>query len=294
MAHPDSLERDLSRAWIASQPLFAAMEHIAGFTLPDHLRSRFETIHLYTRQEPAGEAVSHLRPTERRPRDWLHEFRSSLLGHVQEGLGATYYHLRRIEEIEGQLSEFTRKLDLPRNLSSSTSVGGGNTRALNYEYQAYLFAIRRTLEYFALFTSAYFKTDCHRIRGLRGAIEQRKPSRKRDAVLKVLDEALPGMDDVVPLNRSENRSPRDRAAHWEAVQAGTINVSWTPQSVSVSLVGGAEGLPSPIPIADSDAVLEPTLAPLLRTQVARVEALLFSLLAALDIPFAPDDSNSLA
>jgi hypothetical protein len=170
--------------------------------------------------------------------DWrrrLNEANSSLF----HGLRASQYHRDNIAQIEKQIIGLLRghgDVFRRRNRSATTAFV---VPVLGFEYAAYLFAERRTLEYLAVAVATFFGKQCHRIRKLDVAIADAPLCQQRDLILRRLREDLPSFG----LDRTDGRSARDRIAHWEAVDAGVFNVvTCPPDHIRIALVGGGEEL----------------------------------------------------
>ncbi len=73
-----------------------------------------------------------------------------------------------------------------------------NTRRLTFEYHAFVFALRRSLDYLAVSVGAFFKT------------------------IDLLREVLPTLDDLLPADKQRRRAARDILAHWKALTAQNI------------------------------------------------------------------------
>jgi len=146
--------------------MFAEISAVAGFSPPRAMTDGFFALHKDLIETiPAG--FAHLNPKSADAPDWLARVRHAILTSVQEGLYASLYHLIRTESIENAGLAIAERHAPSLGMPPSSGAGGGNSRALNCEYQAFAFAIRRTLEYLAVATAAFFKTECHSIRRLR-------------------------------------------------------------------------------------------------------------------------------
>ena len=85
---------------------------------------------------------------------------------MQEGLAAAHYHLQNLEAIESG-AHIHALHNLPNLLPKrGGSIIGGSSLRLDFEYQAFIFALRRTLEYSAHSIAAYFKTEVKGFRKL--------------------------------------------------------------------------------------------------------------------------------
>lgn len=264
--------------WEAAIPqLFSELNLIAGFNPPKAIRDRFTLLHtiLFSESHPC---LAHLEQSDANAPNWLHRFRSGLLDSVQEGVIACCYHLSRIESVESRMLELAEShLAAIGPLSTSRCAGGGNTRVLNFEYQALVFSLRRTLEYIGVAVAAYFKTDCHSIRRLQKCILNLEPRGRMAHISSTLSEQLPRLAEIIPPDKATKRSVRDRLAHWEAVGAGCFNVSNNVNGITIGLVGGGHELDIPQHTKNQDSVRICVLGPVLRTQFENVNTLVWSL-----------------
>lgn len=130
--------------------------------------------------------------------------------------------------------------------------------SLSFEYQAFLFATRRTLEYLAVCVAGFFRRDCHRIKRLDTAIADAEPAALRDKATVRVQLSLSGLG----LSTGEYRDTRDRLAHWESVDAGGFGIIVGDDGVSAMLLlGGGEDLNSPeLPQEQVGQRLTPALA----------------------------------
>jgi hypothetical protein len=67
----------------------------------------------------------------------------------QDGLTACYYHCRNVEHIEHAVDDVARRIyaDPPADMSETNMSFAA--RKLTYEYQAFIFALRRSFDYLA-------------------------------------------------------------------------------------------------------------------------------------------------
>src|SRR5438093_1451181 len=177
--------------------LFAAMERIAGFELPETAKNKFQAFYAAVTRTPRLPVLVRLTIEGGSRLDWLQPFINAV-GHVQEGLAASYYHIANVDSIEREIinlaSAALRELKIP----TYSCVGGGNTRRLDFEYQAFVFALRRTMEYFSVSVGTFFKRPVHRIRALAKSIEQAEPLELSQRVQTRLDESLRSLSDLLP------------------------------------------------------------------------------------------------
>jgi len=272
-----------------ARPMFAELERVAGYVPPDDLSADFAKI----QKEVFGEApaLTHLsNPRPGRP-DWLTRFRSAILDSLQEGLYAASYHLSRVESIETAMLRIAETHLPSLGLSTvSSTIAGGNSRVLNFEYQAFAFALRRTLEYLGVAIGAYFKRESHSFRDVAKTIAGETPVEKVERVQRVLAQHAEMIQDILPMDKHNDRSLRDRLAHWEAVSAGVFNVSRGPWGYHIGIFGGGHELrmprsrpgPEHSPITGQALAYE-ALGPALRGQFQRVRSLTWASIEALGL-----------
>jgi hypothetical protein len=121
------------------------------------------------------------------------------------------------------------------------TVAGGNSRRLNFAYQAHILAARSTLEYFAGSIAAFFKQENPGFRKLVDSLHRARPETLKNSAVSAL-RAHDSFRNRV-LSEGNTRSVRDRIAHWGTVPAGVVNVVLHGNGdCSVFLAGGGEGL----------------------------------------------------
>jgi len=152
------------------------------------------------------------------------------------GYGASSYHLQRIREIETAVYAVLESFDLHKSVPKNTVTTIGSLRRCDYEYQAFVMAYRRALDGFAWGLSTYFKQQQSSFRKFVEHVPAYHPPSVAAAVSKVCQKHRDAFDFV--MDKGRGVSVRDRMAHKEAVQAGTLNI-W---DFGHRLMGGGEGL----------------------------------------------------
>lgn len=219
-------------------------------------------------------AVQHLEPKQGK-RDWGTEMKERIFGDFREGLAITRYHLDRIEQLEGEITAIAAQYE-DALLGERNSTMSLHSRPLLAEYQALEFACRRTLEYLAGATSAYFKTDGQRFRTLASTIDGKAPLAASRRVQKRLAGA--NVEQLIG-ERAGAKSVRDRIAHHESVSPGVINIGRKLDgSLWVRLHGEAENLNNAFDIEQTE-----TLAKVLQQRIERVEDLAFGIFSDLGL-----------
>ena len=224
-------------------------------------------------------SLAHLQPSEGK-RDWLAEMKERIFGSLREGLAITRYHLDRVGLIENRIEAIAKEHEAAL-LPSRNMVLSISSRPLVAEYQAFEFALRRSLEYLAGAVSAYFKTEGNRIRNLAATVGGREPASASAAVVARLENA--NIESLIGV-RSGPKSVRDRVAHHESVSPGVINIGRKfDGSLWVRLHGEAEDL-NPSFLEETE-----TLSEVLGRRIGQVEDLALGLFE--DLGLLPDPSK---
>jgi hypothetical protein len=268
------------------------LDEVSDFRSPVHLRNVFDRVHGLFYKEPLLPSLSRLKLAENRTVDWLHKFQNAV-SNLRLSMAVPHYHLTNIERIESSIIETSMRL-LPSYGPKKNASVGGPILMLDYEYQAFLLALRRCLEHFAVSIGAYFKRDVHRIRALGKAIQNATPEADRMPVLQELENSLEQLSEDVLPPKEHRRTPRDRLAHHEYVFATYFSVGVYPDNrVSITFFNRDEHFiklnqhtkrfrsitidqcKRELHTEDGKRVEVYLLSPVLRNQLERVEELVF-------------------
>lgn len=261
--------------------LRTTLDATIGFELPTKTKQKFQSISAHFNAQPPLPQLLRLKPVSESNKNWWHIFAESVLHSVQEGLAATYYHQKRVEILEQKIIKIAVAAIPELQLPKKSVLAPGSERQLNFEYQAYLFAIRRTLEYFAVSVGAFFKCDAHRIRTITETIRGREPAENCEKVRKKITIALRNLTDILPPDKKIKGS-RDILAHYKSVSAGTLNIANRESGYEIRLWGGGERLeawstetPPQVAQRIENGIAFEILNPTLLNQIAKVEQLIF-------------------
>ncbi len=262
-----------------AQELLSSLKRIADTDLPKPQRQKFEEIHGKIILNPRLANLTRLTIEGGSRDDWLTKFTRATLSDVQGGLTSAHYHLHRVLEIEGAVTAAVIAHAPYIGMPKGMVMAGSGTRKLDAEYQAFVFALRRTLEYFAVSIGAYFKCKANRIRSVVNVIDGKEPLVVNESVK---SELIIGIDKLVAVGiippKVEGMSVRDRMSHWESIPAGVLNVRMSPDNkLEVFFAGGGEDLGNPPlteEVSDGSDPLN-TLYGKLLAQIKRVEDLIF-------------------
>jgi hypothetical protein len=209
------------------------IQETVGFHLSNAECEPFLLFHRYI-TEPEPPFITQWRADPKKER-WYHLLVNGVLGNVQNSFACVRYHQERARAIEVAAHSCFEKAGVKDRLGNS-SVGGGNTLALDFEYQAYVLAYRRCLDHLARALAAYFRNDHDSFRRLPKLLEKAKPRSVAEAISAVVVRHSTHFEFV--LSAPCASSVRDRIAHREFVPAGVLNIS----AHGFVLMGGGEEL----------------------------------------------------
>lgn len=215
------------------QGCLAAIESAAGYKLSARDRQPFLYFHSYI-TEPQPDFITRWR-SDPDLEKWYHRLVNGFLSDLQNTFACVLYHHDRLIAIETQVMEAVERFNYRRLLKNS-AVALGNTLVWDFEYQAFVLAYRRCLDYFARAASAYFKNEVHSFRKLESYLAKTPPKEISDALAPKFEKYRPDFDFV--LSEGTRKSLRDRISHYGYVQAGTVNLT----ERGFVFVGGGEEL----------------------------------------------------
>jgi hypothetical protein len=194
----------------------------------------FEYLHNYL-FFPQPPWLKELRTTPAGER-WYLRLVGGIFDNVQSARLAVEYHLGNIKAIESAVHTILQDRDLSI-IPPNQTVAIGSTQKLEFEYHAYVFAYRRTLEYLARAMAGYLKCDCSSFNRFSKVLRAKRSSNVATRLQVVCDE----FDDqfaFVVSDGNEGVSVRDRISHYEFTSAGSYNLTRD----GFRLIGGGEVL----------------------------------------------------
>jgi hypothetical protein len=226
--------KTLAETFRQMDSLKRSIEKAAGFNMPIDTEKRFVHLSLLVEGSTDADLLKGLN------QEWQKKFK--IIASIEEGLAASYYHLNNISLIEREvISQALDKALIVRPEFFVTGIEILNTRRLDFEYQALILSLRRTLDYLAISTGAFFKRECNSIRKLsKTSIKDADPEEIRSRIISKLEEKLKALPELVSLE-GDRSAVRDAIAHRFPVGAGTLNILYTQDMIiTISFVGGGE------------------------------------------------------
>ena len=215
------------------QAILKILEREAGYSLDAKDKQVFSYFHHFI-TSPEPRFITDLR-ADPKTEKWYHGLVNGVLGDVQNSLACVLYHSENLKSIETNVLSAASKVDFRSAIGEST-VAGGNTRALDFEYQAFVLSYRRCLDYWTRAISSYFKNSFHSFRKADRYFSRFESSSVPGLLVPVIQEYRGHFDFV--LSNGDAKSVRDRVSHYEYVPAGVFNLSRR----GLVLYGGGEEL----------------------------------------------------
>jgi hypothetical protein len=155
---------------------------------------------------------------------------------VKNTLACVFYHHGRLLEIESAVISVIEKFENCRPPLIGSTMSFGNTLVWDFEYQAFILAFRRCLDYLARAICTYFRNDFHSFRKLASFLDKSAPILLGRSLSPLITRYCEKFDFV--LSEGTRKSVRDKISHYEYVPAGTINLG--PHGFM--FIGGGEEL----------------------------------------------------
>jgi hypothetical protein len=209
-------------------------QEVLAFGLPESERTSFLLFHDFI-TNPQPRFITEWRASLREER-WYHALLNGLNWATRNAYSCVIYYCQRLSDLESEVMDKISKRNYASALGNSI-VGIGNTHVWDFEYQAFIFAYRRCLDYMTRGLAAFFKSDFHSFNSLPKSLKKLKPQGVADALAEVHKKHCANFAFV--MSADGKRSVRDKIAHYEWVQAGTINLT----RHGFIMIGGGEALP---------------------------------------------------
>ena len=223
---------------LAEHPVVRDFHHhaqvIAGFSLPPSIKVLFENHHRHCFDEPCPDFTKGW-GTESPNWQWQKLHHESILGSAQSATAAVFYHCENLLRMEREVLSF-RDIDRLIQLMDRSAIGGGNTQKLDFEYHAFVFAYRRTLDYLSRGVAALVKEKCKSYNKLPTSLQNHS---KKPWVRQIIDmhsQYASRLETFV--HPARGHSTRDRITHYLHVPAGCLNVN----AQGIFFAGGGENL----------------------------------------------------
>src|SRR5439155_2932348 len=152
-----------------------AARSIVGYELSADKKRTLSEFHNYITGDPKPpfvlEADSDLDAAR-----WLKLLREGVSEATQNALACVYYHHDRIAEMEHRITDALYATGIVERLQAcNAAIVPLNTVAIDAEYQAFIFASRRCLDYSTRALATFFRAHFHSFRTFGKCLTDRKP-----------------------------------------------------------------------------------------------------------------------
>jgi hypothetical protein len=160
-----------------------AIERLVGYRIPGERFDSISRFHTFI-TSPQPKYVTAWRADPRLEQKWYRAHVGVILNSVPRVLAAAHYHAERLGELETTVTELLEASSFKERLSPTMSLGPGSNDKMDFEYQAFVLAYRRCLDYLAGALASYFKIEANSFRTLPKSIAKGKPAKVAEAISK--------------------------------------------------------------------------------------------------------------
>ena len=210
------------------------LDDILGIKLDLNLKQPFLKFHGFI-TNPEPEFLKIWRKDERL-NNWYNKICNSILGDVQNAYACVLYSYVNLENLEKDAHNVIIESKLIETLKNGQGIGVGNTLRWDFEYQSFILAYRRLLDYLAIGISAYFKNNFNSFRTLKENLKKLNKPNETENIILTIEKYLPLFDFV--LSDGNRKSIRDSITHKGYASVGVLNIN----KKGIILVGGPENL----------------------------------------------------
>lgn len=218
------------------QMCIGAIRQVADYDIPQERAASFLRFHAFITAPQPG-YITAWRQDQKLERKWYHSHVNGVLGNVRGALAGAHYHADRLKEIESSVNAVLTSNGARERLANST-MGLGCTRKMDIEYQAFVLAYRRCLDYLACALACYFMQEAGSFRKFPKSIVKTRSPEVATALTQAHARHVSQLAFVLAEGR---KSVRNRIAHYEFVSAGCVNLT----AQGFFLVGGGEEILKP-------------------------------------------------
>lgn len=200
--------------------------------LPPAILSSLEEFERFTQSTPLP---AHIEKWSRdaKHKKWVRRHRDGISIHVKNAITCAWYHQQNLAKYQADVQQIYITTEAARSLKDRGFTVGALPK-WDAEYQAFVLAARRALDYLARALAAYFQNDHNSFRKLPVLLASVQPQSVASALAAVHSKHLPRLDYL--LSEGAKKSVRDLISHYEHVSAGCLNVN----DQGFTMAGGGE------------------------------------------------------
>jgi hypothetical protein len=152
---------------------------------------------------------------------WRQRLVRGINEHVRQTLTISAYHHLNLKAMDDGVVHALQGMPFGQN----EGIGGGDTTAMDAEYQAFILACRRCLDQLTYAVAACFKQEYDSFRTLSTDFLSKQRNRRLAGSLEYTYRSHEINFHGWLYSRTEKRSLRDRVAHRSSIRVGTLNAS---------------------------------------------------------------------
>ncbi|MEK6153870.1 hypothetical protein WIW50_11445 [Flavobacteriaceae bacterium 3-367] len=202
------------------QGILNSVNEITGQKLSDEYSQSFSSFRKYTENYKSTSLADW--PESPKLKIWYRRLAVGILIDVRSSFCCVNYHYERIEQLEKALIDSIDKFDY-KKLIGESSIKLGDTKRIDFEYQAFVLAYRRCLDLLTRAISARFKNDFHSFRKLDKFLENFSGDKIADELILTHNKFSSQFEFV--MSSGNRKSIRDKISHYEYVPALTFNLN---------------------------------------------------------------------
>jgi hypothetical protein len=202
--------------------------------LPPAISASLEEFERFTQSMPPPAYIEKW-SRDTKHKKWLLRHTDGISRHLKNALMCVWYHQENLAKYQADVQQIYATTEVARSLKDR-GFTVGTLPKWDAEYQAFVLAGRRALDYLARALAAYFQNDHNSFRKLPVLLASAQPKSVASALASVHSKHLPGL--AYLLSDGSNKSIRDLISHYEHISAGCLNVN----ECGFTMAGGGEKL----------------------------------------------------
>ena len=215
-----------------------AIQRVVGYQLSQEDKKPYIYFHNYF-TNPQPQFITEWRNDTLKEK-WYHRLSNGILLNVQNTDICVQYHFDRLISIEKELLDSIEKYDY-KNALGNTLLSPGSTYIWDFEFQAFILALRRCLDFLTKAICNYLKNDFHSFRKFSDYLQKLNRPVFSNPLIEIYKRYASKFTYL--LSDGSNKSIRDYITHHRYVEVGCINLSKS----GFRLVGGGTDINMSLP-----------------------------------------------
>lgn len=199
--------------------------------LPDETKAIFRQINTIYNNQNSNSPFGFIR---NRPQSNSDRYAHKLLFEgVSDGLAGCFYHVRKFLDYEHAIRNQSVNIINALSPTKSLTLGIPNQNLI-FEYEAFTYSCRATLDRWNWFLNYYFEQDTKNLYKLEATLKKNFSSNtKAKAINEAISEYREFLDSQI--SSEKGKTERDRIAHREQINFASINILYQHEDASVQV-----------------------------------------------------------